>query len=48
MEERAIEEQQIAKARDKVRADLGRAAKATEQMRSGEDISEIAPHLLGR
>jgi hypothetical protein len=48
MEERAIEEQQIGKVRDRVRADLGRAAKATEQMRSDEDISDIAPHLLGR
>jgi len=48
MEERSIEEEQVGKARDKVRADLARASKAAAQMQSGEDISDIAPHLLGR
>lgn len=48
MEERSIEEQDRGKARDRVRADLARAAKAVDQIRGDEDISDIPPHMLGR
>jgi hypothetical protein len=43
-----VEEQEKTKARDKVRADLARAAKTVEQIRSEDDISDIPPHMLGR
>lgn len=43
-----MEEQDKGKARDRVRADLARAAKAIEQIHSDEDISDIPPHMLGR
>jgi len=38
----------VGKARDRVRADLARAAKTARLIQSDEDISDIAPHLLGR
>jgi hypothetical protein len=48
MEERAIEEEQQGKARDKVRAELARAAKVAGQLASDEDLSDVPPHMLGR
>lgn len=52
MEELATEEEQVAKARDKTRADLARAAKVAEMLtddgEDGKDISDIPPHMLGR
>lgn len=47
MEARAIEEKEVGEARDKVRAQLHRASKVAEQLRSEEDISDIPPHMLG-
>jgi len=48
MEERAIETEDQGKARDKVRAELARAAKVAQMLESDEDISDIPPHMLGR
>jgi len=48
MESRAIEEKAVGDARDKVRATLGKASKVAQQLASGEDLSDIPPHMLGR
>jgi hypothetical protein len=48
METRAIEEKQIGEARDKVRAQLNRAARVAQQISSDEDISDVPPHMLGQ
>lgn len=44
----ATEEKEKADARDKVRAQLARAAKVANQIADEEDLSDIPPHLLGR
>lgn len=48
MEERAVEEKQVGDARDKVRAQLHRAAKIATQISSDEDLSDVPPHMLGQ
>lgn len=49
MEERAVEEKERSEARDRVRAQLARAAKVARMLADeDEDISDIPPHLLGR